>query len=453
MEAEDPHLAVIIGAVQVSFARFDLVDGVLLIVLVLLLFSSALLSGSEVAYFSLSPSDISSLKRSKHKNDNLLLRLYHNPELLLGTILVGNNFVNIAIVILSTFLTNRMVDFSRARTLGILVQVVGITFLLLLFGEIMPKIYATQRRIPWARLMAYPLQITSVVFYPLVIMLVRSTSIIKKRLARKSQNISIDELSDALELSTEGAIEDERILKGITKFGNLDVQEVMTPRVDVFAVDIRTPFRKLVEEIIREGYSRVPVYNKTFDHVKGILYIKDILPHLHKKDSFKWQTLIRPPYFVPESKKINDLLEEFQLNKIHIAIVVDEYGGTSGIVTLEDIIEEIVGEISDEHDEEEELYRKTGENRYLFEGKILLNDFYKVFEMEDDYFDEVRGEAETLAGLILELRGKIPDTGETLRYRNFTFRIKDADNRRIRQIEVIRIPEENDQKNGEGQQT
>ncbi len=442
MEAEDPHLALIIGALQVSVARFDVVDLVLLVILLLLLASSALLSGSEVAYFSLTPSDIAGLKRSNRKNDKLLLRLYHQPEMLLGTILVGNNFVNIAIVILSTFLTNRIVDFSRARVLGILVQVVGITFLLLLFGEIMPKIYATQRRIPWARLMARPLQVTWLVFYPLIIMLVKSTSLIKKRLAGKGRNISIDELSDALELSADGAIEDERILKGITKFGNLDVEEVMTPRVDVFAVEIRTPFRTLVEEIIREGYSRVPVYNKTFDHVKGILYIKDILPHVHKKNSFRWQTLIRPPYFVPESKKINDLLEEFQINKIHIAIVVDEYGGTSGIVTLEDIIEEIVGEIADEHEEEEELYTRKGKNHFVFEGKILLNDFYKVFGMEDDYFDEIRGEADTLAGLILELRGKIPGKGETLRYRDFTFRVMEADKRRIKKIEVIRTEQD-----------
>ena len=445
MEAEDPHLDIILTAIRVSVATFDLTDLVLIVVLILLLISSALLSGSEVAYFSLSPSDISRLRRSGKKRDQLLLQLYHRPEHLLGTILVGNNFVNIAIVILSTFLTNRIVDFSQARVLGIFVQVVGITFLLLLFGEIMPKIYATQKRVPWARLMAYPLKITSWIFHPLIVLLVGSTSVIKKRLARKSQNISIDELSDALELSGEGALEDEKILKGITKFGNLDVQEIMTPRVDVFAVDIRTPFRKLLSEIIRERYSRVPVYNKTFDHVKGVLYIKDILPHLHKKDSFKWQTLIRPPYFVPESKKINDLLEEFQLNKIHIAIVIDEYGGTSGIVTLEDIIEEIVGEISDEHDDDEVLYQKIGKNRYIFEGKILLNDFYKVFDLEDDYFDEIRGEAETLAGLILELRGKIPEKGEILRYRSFTFRVKDADKRRIKKVEVTWTPENDEE--------
>jgi len=446
LEADDPHLSFILSTIGISFGKFDLTDLVLLVVLILLLISSALLSGSEVAYFSLTPSDISRLKRSGRKGDALLLRLYHRPEHLLGTILVGNNFVNIAIVILSTFLINRLVDFSQARTLGIFVQVVGITFLLLLFGEIMPKIYATQKRVPWARLMAFPLQITSVVFYPLIVLLVGSTSVIKKRLAKKSQNISIDDLSDALELSGEGALEDEKILKGITKFGNLDVQEIMTPRVDVFAVDIRTPFRRLLTEIIREGYSRVPVYNKTFDHVKGVLYIKDILPHLHKKDSFKWQTLIRPPYFVPESKKINDLLEEFQLNKIHIAIVIDEYGGTSGIVTLEDIIEEIVGEISDEHDEEEELFTRLDENRYMIEGKILLNDFYKIFDLDDEFFDEIRGEAETLAGLILELRGKIPEKGETLRYKNFSFRVKDADKRRIKKIEVTRIPEAEEEK-------
>ena len=448
MEADDPHLAMIIAALQVTVAPFDAVDLVLLLILLLLLVSSARLSGSEVDYFSLSPTDIADLERSPGNNDKLLLRWYHQPEILLGTILVGNNFVNIAIVILSTFLTNRIVDFSQARTLGVLVQVVGITFLLLLFGEIMPKIYATQRRISWARLMARPLKGIFWMFYPLVIMLVRSTSLIKKRLAQKGQNISIDELSDALELSANGTMEDEQILKGITKFGNLDVEEIMTPRVDVFAVDIRTPFRTLVEEIVRAGYSRVPVYNKTFDHIKGILYIKDILPHVHKKNSFRWQTLIRPPYFVPESKKINDLLEEFQRNKIHIAIVVDEYGGTSGIVTLEDIIEEIVGEISDEHEEEEELYEKKGKNHFVFEGKILLNDFYKVFGIEDDYFDEIRGEADTLAGLILELRGKIPAQGEILRYRDFTFRVVEADKRRIKKIEVIRQEEDEEPRNG-----
>ncbi len=429
----------IIGSMQVLFRGFDVTDGVLLLVLVLLLLSSALLSGSEVAYFSLSPTDLERLRHSRRRSDRLLLALHGQPEMLLGTILVGNNFVNIGIVILSTFLTNRIFDFSGAPTLGILVQVVGITFLLLLFGEIMPKIYATQRRVAWARLMAIPLQVTQTLFRPLILMLVRSTSVIKKRLPKKTQNITIDDLSDALELSPEGVLEDEKILKGITKFGNLDVKEIMTPRVDVFAVDIRLPFRRLLEEIVREGYSRVPVYNKTFDHVKGILYIKDILPHLHKKDSFKWQTLIRPPYFVPESKKINDLLEEFQLNKIHIAIVIDEYGGTSGIVTLEDIIEEIVGEISDEHDEEEELYTRLAEDRYVMDGKMLLNDICKLFDLEDEYFMEVRGEAETLAGLILELRGKIPDPGETVRYKDFLFRVTESDSRRIKKVEVKRL--------------
>ncbi len=435
---------------QVLFRGFDMTDLLLLVILLMLLLSSALLSGSEVAFFSLTPTDLEKLKHSRKRRDRLVLALYGQPETLLGTILVGNNFVNIGIVILSTFLTNRMVDFSAAPTLGILVQVVGITFLLLLFGEIMPKIYATQQRVAWARLMAFPLQVTQTLFYPLIRMLVSSTSVIRKRLPKKKQNITIDDLSDALELSHEGALEDEKILKGITKFGNLDVKEIMTPRVDVFAVDIRLPFRRLLEEIVREGYSRVPVYNKTFDHVKGILYIKDILPHLHKKDSFKWQSLIRPPYFVPESKKINDLLEEFQLNKIHIAIVIDEYGGTSGIVTLEDIIEEIVGEISDEHDEKEELYTRMGEGWYVVDGKMLLNDLCKLLELEDDYFMEVRGDSETLAGLILELRGKIPGRNETIRYKDFSFRVIEADNRRIKKIEVKRLDNREKEKEEEG---
>ncbi len=441
MEAEDPHLDMLLSAIQVYFWTFTWNDLAWVIVLIFLLISSALLSGSEVAYFSLSPAELDKLHQKKQKNSKRILALYHKPERLLGTILVGNNFVNIGIVILSSFLTNRLIDFSQAPTLGFVFQVVVITFLLLLFGEIMPKIYAIQIRLRWAGFMAVPIQIIWWVFSPLILLLVHSTSIVNRKLARKNQNISIDDLSVALDLSSTNILEDEKILKGITKFGNLDAQEIMTPRLDVFAADIKSPFRPLLEQIVKEGYSRVPVYSKTFDHIKGILYIKDILPHLHKNNNFPWQSLIRPPYFVPESKKINDLLEEFQSNKIHLAVVIDEYGGTSGIVTLEDILEEIVGEINDEHDEEEQLFVQTGKNKFVFEGKVLLNDFYKILEISDDYFDEVKGEAETLAGLILEIRGKIPEKGEVLKYRGFTFNVVEADKRRIKKIEVIYVPE------------
>jgi len=441
LEADDPHLAFLIDTVRVTFHAFTWEVLMWLIVLLFLLISSALLSGSEVAFFSLTPADVDKLKNRKGKKSKHILDLYSQPETLLGTILVGNNFVNIGVVILSSYITNRMIDFSGAPTLGFIFQVVVITFLLLLFGEIMPKIYANQMRLKWAGFMAIPLKVTGILFSPLVIPLVKSTSVVNKRLAAKSHNISINELSEALDITSDNLLEDEKILKGITKFGNLDAREIMTPRLDVFAVEIKAPFRAMLHEIIKEGYSRVPVYVKSLDHIKGILYIKDILPHLRKNNGFAWQSLIRPPYFVPETKKINDLLEEFQASKIHMAVVIDEYGGTSGIVTLEDILEEIVGEIEDEYEEEEPLFKKTGKNKYLFEGKILLNDFYKVLDIKDDYFDEIKGEAETLAGLILVLRGKIPERGEVLKYHHFTFRIMAADTRRIKKVEVLYEPD------------
>ena len=441
LEAEDPHLDLLINAIQITYHAFIWFDLVWIFVLILLLISSALFSGSEVAYFSLTPSELDRLKQKKNKKNRRIIELYNQPEKLLGTILVGNNFVNIGIVILSSFITNRLIDFSKAPAIGFLFQLVVITFILLLFGEIMPKIYANHIRVKWSGFMAVPLQVTAVLFSPVIIPLVRSTSIVNKRLAKKTHTISIDDLSDALDITSTDMLEDEKILKGITKFGNLDAREIMTPRLDVFAVDIKMPFRPLLDQIVSEGYSRVPVYSKTLDHVRGILYIKDILPHLRKNDGFAWQSLIRPPYYVPETKKINDLLEEFQANKIHMAVVIDEYGGTSGVVTLEDILEEIVGEIEDESDEEKPLYERTGKNKFVFEGKILLNDFYKVLEIKDDYFDEIRDDAETLAGLILAIRGKIPARDEVLKYRNFTFKILASDNRRIKKIEVVYAPE------------
>jgi gliding motility-associated protein GldE len=313
---------------------------------------------------------------------------------------------------------------------------VVITFLLLFFGEIMPKVFASKNHLKVALFMAYPLKIIEKAFSPITFLLILSSSFVKKRSRTRRSNISMNDLSDALELTSDDFNEDDRILKGIVNFGNINVSAIMCPRIDVTALDIKSGFDKIVPEIINSGFSRIPVYSGSFDNVKGILYAKDVLPYTGNSANFKWQALLRPPYFVPETKKINDLLIEFQTKKSHMAVVIDEYGGTSGIVTLEDILEEIVGEITDESDEDQPLYRKLGNNKYAFEGKILLNDFCKIIEIEEDIFEDVRGESETLAGLILELTGEIPESGQTVHYEKFTFRINSSDKRRIKEIYV-----------------
>lgn len=408
-----------------------------LVLVILLLLSSALISGSEVAYFSLSPQDHEKLKSTKRKQDITILQNLENPEKLLATILVANNFVNVGIVILSAYTTQKLFDFSTAPTIGFIFQVVIITFILLLFGEIIPKVYATSHCLRFARLMAIPLKILERIFSPINSILIHSTSFVNKRFQKQSQNISVDELSQALELTLEHEhAEDKEILEGIVKFGNKNVVEIMRSRVDVEALEMKDSYSKVINLINESGYSRIPVYSGSFDNIKGILYIKDLLPHIHKKENFKWQTIIRPPFYVPETKKIDDLLEEFQKNKVHMAIVVDEYGGSSGIVTLEDVLEEIVGEISDEFDEEENYFTKVTANKYLFDGKILLHDFYKITGTNDHVFDEYKGDADTLAGLILELKGEIPLPHEKLECENFVFSIESVDNRRIKKIEV-----------------
>lgn len=405
-------------------------------VLALLLVCSALVSGSEVAYFSLSPEEVEKLKAMKQKKAKIALKLIESPEKLLSTILVANNVVNIAIVLLSAFLSSKMFDFSSDPVAGFIIQAVGITFILLLFGEVMPKVYATKNHVSLALLMAHPLKTLEKVFYPLTSFLILSTSFVKKRAKARQSHLSMDDLSNALELASDNINEDEKILKGIVNFGNINVSAIMCPRIDVTAVDIKEGFHKIVSTIIESGFSRIPAYSGSFDSVKGILYAKDVLPFTNNPDNFKWQTLLRPPYFVPETKKINELLKEFQMKKIHMAIVVDEFGGSSGIITLEDILEEIVGEITDESDEDELLYRKIDDHTYIFEGKILLNDFYKIIEAEADPFEDVRGESETLAGLILEMTGEIPKNNQAIQYRNFLFRIESADKRRIKEIRV-----------------
>lgn len=422
-------------AVYAAFTPdYKIITGI--IVLMLLLCASALISASEVAFFSLKPEDLEKLRNKKSQKAKNALKMYNMPERLLSTILISNNTVNIAFVLLAAFLSARLFDFSSSPVLGFIVEAIGITFLLLLFGEIMPKVYASKNQMKMVLFMASPLVALEKLFRPISSMLVLSTSFVKKRTGIKRSNISMDDLSEALELASDDINEDEKILKGIVNFGNINVSEIMCPRIDVTSLDIKLGFNKVKSLIIESGFSRIPVYSGTFDSIKGILYAKDILPYTDSPDNFKWQSLIRPPHFVPETKKINELLKDFQIKKIHMAIVVDEYGGTSGILTLEDILEEIVGEITDESDEDEDLFRKLDDNRYIFEGKILLNDLFKIIDIPDDTFEDVRGESETLAGLILEMTGEIPQKGQSIRFGNFNFTIESADKRRIKEIRV-----------------
>lgn len=409
------------------------------VVLVFLLVASALISGSEVAFFSLAPTDLVNLNKRKRRSDRAIINLLQKPEKLLATILITNNFINIGIVIISTLIFNNLNLFNNNQLLRFLLQVIIITFLILLFGEIIPKVYATGFPLKFASYMALPVFYLQKFLNPLSVMLARISSIYKKEAFQKKQNISMNDISQALDLTSREIEDDDKILHGIVKFGNIDVKDIQKPRVDVIAVDIKSRFKKLLKTILESGYSRVPVFSGSFDQVHGILYLKDLLPHF-QKDKFRWQSLIRPPYFVPETKKINDLLKEFQKKKIHMAVVVDEYGGTSGIVTLEDILEEIVGEIQEETDKDTEAYTKLNDNTYLFDGKILINDLCKIINCRIDVFEDDQGESETLAGLILEIKGEIPDQGEKFSYKNFEFEIISVDNRRIKKIKLTIKP-------------
>jgi putative hemolysin len=435
LEAEYPFsLISFLSGIVVKNPDFKIIIGI--IILIILLFGSGLMSASEVAYFSFRPEDIEKFRINKSKQSKIAMKLYNNPEKLLSTVLVANNTINIAIVLLAAYISSRMFDFRTEPVIGFIINAVVITFLLLFFGEVMPKVYASRNHIAVALLMAYPLTVLEKLFQPITYLLIFSSSFVKKRTGTRRSNISMDDLSDALELTSDNFNEDEKILKGIVNFGNINVSALMCPRIDVTAIDIRSGFDKIVPVIISSGFSRIPVYSGSFDSVKGILYAKDVLPFTNNPGSFKWQALLRPPYFVPETKKINDLLKEFQTKKIHMAIVIDEYGGTSGIITLEDVLEEIVGEITDESDADQLMFHKLDENTYIFEGKILLNDFCKIVGIEEDLFEEVRGESETLAGLILELTGEIPQKDQIIKHANFVFRIESADRRRIKEIRV-----------------
>ena len=413
----------------------------------LLLLVSGFASASEIAFFSLSPSDLNAIDEKKHPSDEKIRKLLDDTERLLATILITNNFVNVTIIMLCNFFFMSVFEF-HSPIAEFLILTGILTFLLLLFGEIMPKIYSAQKTLAFCRFSAPGIWMFRSLFYPVASMLVRSTSFLNKHFARKNHNISVDELSHALELTDKAELKEENnILEGIIRFGGETAKEVMTSRLDVVDLDIRTPFKDVLQCIIENAYSRIPIYSENRDNIKGILYIKDLLPHLNKVD-FRWQSLIRPAYFVPETKMIDDLLRDFQANKIHIAIVVDEFGGTSGIVTMEDIIEEIVGEIHDEYDDEERTYAVLNDHTWVFEAKTQLTDFYKITKVDEEVFDEVAGDSDTLAGLLLELKGEFPALHEKVTYDHYEFEVLEMDNRRILKVKftINTLPSDSDKK-------
>ncbi len=406
----------------------------------LLLLASGFASASEIAFFSLSPSDLNSIESNNHPADARISRLLEDSERLLATILITNNFVNVTIIMLCNYFFMDVFEFF-SPVAEFLVLTVILTFLLLLFGEIIPKIYSAQKILSFCRFAAPGIYTLRKLLWPFASMLVRSTTFINRHVARKGRNISVDELSQALELTDKSEFREEsNILEGIIRFGGETAKEVMTSRLDVVDLDIHTPFSEVMKCIIDNAYSRIPVYSGSRDNIKGILYIKDLLPHVDKGDNFRWQSLIRPAYFVPETKMIDDLLHDFQTNKIHIAIVVDEFGGTSGIVTMEDIIEEIVGEIHDEYDDEERTYVVLNDHTWIFEAKTQLTDFYKITKTDEEEFEKAAGDADTLAGLLLEIKGEFPALHEKLIYGNYEFEVLAMDNRRILKVKFTLLP-------------
>lgn len=404
--------------------------------LILLLACSAFTSASEIAFFALSLNDLEELKKSNKKNDKVILQLREKPDYLLSTLLIFNNLVNVSIVIVASELLYCILGVNIDEVVKFLIDTVLITFIVLLFGENMPKIYASSNPLQFARKAALPLSILGKILYPISWLLVKPTSRVKRLEKHANTSVSMDELSQAFELTSNEIKEDKEILEGIIKFGNINTVGAMTPRVDVVAISDTASFKEVIDLIINAGYSRIPVYQENIDEIRGILYVKDLLPHIDKPD-FDWRTLIRKPFFVPQTKHINTLLEEFQQNKTHIAVVVDEFGGTAGIITMEDILEEIVGEITDEYDEDEgRMYVQINENTYLFEAKILLNDFFKIKDIQRADFEDSIGEAETLAGLILELKGEIPDQETEIDFKQYKFTIVSSDKRRIKSIKL-----------------
>ena len=404
----------------------------------LLLVVSGFASGSEIAIFSLSPNDVSELEEGKIDTDRKIIELREDSERTLATILITNNLVNVTIIMLCNYFFAHVVDFGRAYWLQFLCITILLTFLLLLFGEIMPKVYSAHKPVDFCRKVVGPIYFCRKIFYPFASILIHSGILAEKVVQKENHVLSVDDLEQALELTDNDEIKEEKkILESIVRFGDETAKEVMTSRQDVTVLDMQSSFPDVLKCIVENNYSRIPVYQDSIDNVRGILYIKDLLPHLGKPSTLRWQSLIRPPYFVPETKKIDDLLREFQNNKVHIAIVVDEFGGTSGIVTLEDILEEIVGEINDEYDEDEKTFVRLNKNTYIFEGKTLLSDFYKTLNIDDEEFEDIVGDADTLAGLLLEIKGEFPKINEKIVHDKYTFQVLEMDERRIMKVKVV----------------
>ena len=427
------HTALYIKALEPGTA-------VVLVVIALLLVVSAAMSASEVALFSLSPTQLRDVQERGGTSGKRVMDLLAKPRRLLATILIANNFVNVGVVILSSVAVSDLIDMERLPAYMVfIIQVLAITFIILLIGEVLPKVYATSNPVKVAQLMSGPLLTLRWIFKPVSETLVRSTTFIEKRYRKRSgQNISVDSLGHALDLTNDASTteEEQRILRGIVKFGNFEVRQVMRPRTEMVAFDKELNFKGLLAAIVGSGFSRVPIYEGTPDRVIGVLYIKDVLPHLDKSE-LDWHSLLRSPYFVPESKKLDDLLKEFQGEKVHLAVVVDEYGGTSGIITLEDVIEEIVGDITDEYDDENLFYSKLDDHTWVFEGKTALTDVYRVLDVDGALFEENKGDSGTLGGFVLELTGRIPKKGERVELRNFTFVVEGSDNKRVRRVKVV----------------
>ena len=428
------------ASLLMPFLTVDIALIVQFAIFCLLLLCSAIISGSEVALFSLSPTEIDELKEDHNSANNLIAKMVENPKKLLATILIANNLVNISIVLISPELTNFAFGGIKNPILRDVMDIGLVTFVLLLCGEILPKIYANRNNLAFAKRVAYFIYILDTIFTPISLPMKSFTVWIQKRLGKTKSNISVGQLSQALELASEEDTtnEEKKLLESIVSFGNTETCEVMVPRVDIFALSEDTPFSEVLSEIVKIGYSRIPVYRENLDNITGVIYIKDLLPYIEKTD-FEWTKVMRKAFFVPENKKLDDLLSEFQEKKIHLAVVVDEYGGTCGIITLEDIMEEIVGSINDEFDDDDVTYSKINDHTYIFEGKTVLKDFYRIVKMDDEnilLFDEKRGEAETLAGFLLEISGNFPQKGKPIVFHNYSFTVEAFDKHRIKEIKV-----------------
>lgn len=408
-----------------------------LVIVIVLLICSAFISGTEVALFSLSQKNIDDLTNDDYSKGTMIAKLLERPKKLLATILVANNFINIAIVIVFASSSDQLFRGIETPWVLFLLDVIVVTFLILLFGEVIPKIYANRNNVAFSKKVAVPVAVLDQLLSPITLPMRSFILFIEKKFSAQKTNFSVNQLSQALELTQDGETtqEEQKILEGIVTFGNTEVRQVMSPRIDIFALDIEEEFEVVMRKIIEKGYSRIPVYRENIDQIEGVLFIKDLIPYIEYKE-FDWQSLIREPFFVPENKKLDNLLKEFQGMKNHLAIVVDEYGGTSGLISLEDVLEEIVGDISDEFDDENVSFTQIDDKNYLFEGKTSLKDFYRIVDVNEDEWENAKGEAETLAGFILEISGNFPKKNQKIAFSNINFTVESLDKKRIKQVKV-----------------